>query len=183
MRIQQSFTSKFLLLCFHAVHWSWPLPAPQSGSGLTPRGNVLLRHKFQLQWGNAHAAPWAPVVSPFPYCHSSISFFLQCSQDLLGPMESYVLSLPNLARNLLPSLRLWLHICFNLTEVQDAACCCQSCLIPLHPCHLSRVADGLWGWSPGQVGRGWRNRSFPAWGREGQGRDCTCWLLPQNGLC
>lgn len=72
VRIQQTITFKFLL-CLAAVHWSCPLPALHSRSGFTPRGNVLLRHKFQLQWGNAHTvlSPCrAPAVAPFPYCQS-----------------------------------------------------------------------------------------------------------------
>lgn len=86
VRIQQTFTFKFLLLCFHAVRWSCPLPAPQRKSGLTPRVNVLLRQEFQLQWGKAHVVlspeplQWVPslIASPasVPFCNAVKTFWV-----------------------------------------------------------------------------------------------------------
>lgn len=164
VRMQQTFTFKFLLLCFHAVHWSCPLPAPQSRSGLNPRGCL--------------AQTWIPA--PMGQCtHSTVP----CSESLpLLPVWHQFLSAMQVKTfwGELCSItsKICLGVCFlllgcgcfNLTKVQDAAAISPGWL----------MVSG--GWSPGQVGRGRRNKSFSAWRREGQGRDCTCCPLPHNGL-
>ena len=62
---------------------------------------------------------WATAVSPYPCFHLSISVFLQCSKEPLGPEDTFTFHhFQNLALSPLPPLlRLWFHNCFNLTKV------------------------------------------------------------------
>lgn len=175
--MQQTFTFKFLILCFHAVHWSCPLPAPQSRSGLTARGmscsDMNSSSKGAMHTQYCPLSPCSESLPLLPVWHQ----FLSAMQvkTFWGELCSI-------------TSKIWLGVCFlllgcgclNLTKVQDAAArdVSSPCICAISPGWL--MVSG--GWSPGQVGRGWGNRCFSAWRREGQGRDCTCCPLPHNGL-
>lgn len=103
--VQQTFTFKFLLLCFRAVRWSCPLPAPHRGLG-SLQGGVSCSHTNSssdegMLTQYCPLSPCSEFLPMFPVYHQ----FLSAMQSRPSGSQGELCSITS---------KIWLGVCFLL---------------------------------------------------------------------